>query len=251
MIRPARLGQVLSVGLDVVLFAPAILGGLTVDDLLVDKRWPTLKVSLPRPLRRAMVGALAALPWLSLYGCFAREGLVKAVLKSVRIGELLRPETNKAHAKLALLLSLLRRGAKPGLGCGLYPSSAAEFAQPAWAVCVAAPLAELCANPAFEMSLVCLAHPPHYPLTILYKSIANLEQSHLPLTTFPPQVDSAGREGALWLSAAFVPALAGCRLPRPRQTTVEAALSVSPDTAATWQRLAETPGRLTPSQVLG
>ena len=27
-------------------------------------------------------------------------------------------------------------------------------------------------------------HPPHYPLTILYKSIANLEQSHLPVTTF-------------------------------------------------------------------
>ena len=32
-----------------------------------------------------------------------------------------------------------------------------------------------------------VAHPSHYPLMILYKSIANLEQPHLPLTTFPPQ----------------------------------------------------------------
>ena len=43
-------------------------------------------------------------------------------------------------------------------------------------------------NPATEDAMASprsvVAHPPHYPLTILYKSTANLEQSHLPFTTF-------------------------------------------------------------------
>jgi hypothetical protein len=38
-----------------------------------------------------------------------------------------------------------------------------------------------------------VAHPPHYPLTILYKSIAKLEQPHLPFTTGGGRRDSRAR----------------------------------------------------------